>query len=191
MRLFCKGLIAGAVLLGGAASVEAADLPSMPAATPVIADYVFDWSGHYIGAHGGSFGGDGMYGGQVGWNWQNGHSVYGIEGSGSFGGGDLDWLGMARLKIGYAFDYPLFTDIIPLAGHTTDHFMVYAIGGVAFGETDDSGNDTGWTIGVGVEKRFWDYLSLTLEYDYYDLSGSGDDNGHIFKAGLNFRRLWH
>ena len=57
---------------------------------------------------------------------------------------------------------------------------------------------TGWTIGVGGEYAFADYLSGFVEYNYYDF-GSRDitfSNGGILninetksvvKAGLNFR----
>lgn len=80
----------------------------------------------------------------------------------------LDWLGTARLRAGVAFD----------------RVLVYATGGVAFGNPDNrvtfaapgvtwTGRDdtvrAGWTVGGGVEFAWTDNLTVRAEYLYYDL----------------------
>lgn len=81
----------------------------------------------------------------------------------------LDWLGTARLRAGVGFD----------------RVLVYATGGVAFGNPDNrltfdvpgvatwTGRDdtvrAGWTVGGGVEFAWTDNLTVRAEYLYYDL----------------------
>ena len=74
----------------------AADLPIMsPPPAPMLSTtpIAYNWSGFYIGAHGGWGFGDGAFddgfvvGGQLGVNWQFNNFVLGVEGDGSF----VDW----------------------------------------------------------------------------------------------------
>jgi outer membrane immunogenic protein len=165
-------------------------------------------------------------GGQVGYNYQIGSLVVGAEAdlnyvdlksSASFlsSVGDpstyrqeLDYLGTARLRIGYAFD----------------RVLVYATGGLAYGDAKNSVNfftntpgnalqftgsksdvEVGYTVGGGVEYAFTNNISLKAEYLYYDLGKSNvivnaipgvglnsytarfRNDGHIVRAGLNYR----
>jgi outer membrane immunogenic protein len=89
---------------------------------------------------------------------------------------DMDWFGTARVRVG-------FTPV--------DRLLVYATGGLAFGDVNQSvrltfnpiaggdffgaTNDTkaGWTVGGGLEYAFTNNLTLKGEYLYYDL---GDEN---------------
>lgn len=78
----------------------------------------------------------------------------------------IDWMGSARLRLGYAFD----------------RFMPYIAGGIAFGDLQfdeyrqPSGtlygsadkNITGWTIGAGAEYAMTDQWLLRGEYRYTD-----------------------
>jgi outer membrane immunogenic protein len=134
-------------------------------------------------------------GGQIGYNHQFGSMVLGVEADLSFvdqdtsstvlfggGGGilpstsiarqDMDWFGTARVRVG-------FTPV--------DRLLVYATGGVAFADVNQSvrvtfnpiaGGDffgsrgdtkVGWTVGGGLEYAFTKNLSLKGEYLYYDL----------------------
>src|ERR1700750_1753133 len=107
MRNFLVGTV-GLVALGMAAPAAAADLAARPyvkAPPPMIAP-VYDWTGFYIGANGGwaesrncwgflPVGGvflsqgcndrsGGVVGGQLGYRWQMGQVVFGVEGQGDW-----------------------------------------------------------------------------------------------------------
>jgi len=165
-------------------------------------------------------------GGQVGYNYQIGNFVLGAEadlnyvdrksnigfvstlGDRSAYRQELEYLGTARVRVGYAFD----------------RVLVYATGGLAYGEVKNSANffantlgnplqfsggtsdvEVGYTVGGGVEYAFTSNLSLKAEYLYYDLGktnvlvnaipGVGvnsynanfKNDGHIVRAGLNYR----
>src|SRR5882757_7806427 len=101
-------------------------------------------------------------------------------------------------------------------GYAWDRFLGYVKGGGAW-ERDDyswfvtaipgialNGSETrgGWTVGVGGEYAFLDWLTGFVEYDYYDfgtrtvgLTGIGGltanfdihERKSVFKAGLNFK----
>ena len=157
------GVSAFALLTGAA---YAADIPiyqpppAMMSPTPIA----YNWSGFYIGAHGGYGFGDGAFddgiviGGQIGVNWQWNSFVLGVEGDGSwvdFGGADA--IGSARLRGGFAFD----------------RVLVYATGGAAF----DDFSDAGWVFGGGAEFALTNNVSVGAEYLHYDFDG--DDVGVI------------
>ena len=141
---------------------------------------------------------DGVIGGaQVGCNYQTGSFVWGVEADfdganitgsesistsgiapfvpGSFSSSQkLDYLGTVRGRLGFT---------------PADRWLVYATGGLAYGETkynlnfafpgsDDfhsisaSNTSTGWTAGAGVEWAFWANWSVKAEYLYVDLGDS-------------------
>lgn len=133
-------------------------------------------------------------GGQLGYNWQTGPFVFGLEADldyANIGGTTattsvldtttttdqkISWLGTARVRIGKAI---------------ADELLVYATGGVAFGQTklsvdqrepgincplnfmcssgSTSGMSVGWTAGAGLEYAVARHLSLKGEYMYVDL----------------------
>ncbi len=135
-------------------------------------------------------------GGQLGYNFQNGRLVLGIEGdiqganvsgsqtintsgvpgyvSGAFTSSqDLQWLGTVRGRAGYAWN----------------NLLAYATGGVAFGgvhygldfafaATNDhhsisaTNTETGWTIGGGLEWQINNAWSIKGEYLYVDLGST-------------------
>ena len=128
---------ASLVALGAAGSASAADLAARPytKAPPMIAA-VYDWTGFYIGINGGggfshsswTFNGvgdgshdasGGTVGGQVGYRWQTGQIVWGVEGQGNwadlsgshfgtFSGlndhSKIDSFGLITGQVGYAFN---------------------------------------------------------------------------------------
>jgi len=203
-----KILLSSVALLGLATGAMAADLPSRRAPAPVIAAVpVFTWTGFYVGVNAGYgwntddsvvIGGvrydiddDGGFvgGAQVGYNYQVGSFVVGLEGDiqyADFGGDRVvladntivdfdngDWFGTVRARAGVAFDRAL----------------IYVTGGFAF--ADDA---TGWTVGGGLEYAFTDNLSAKVEGLYVNLDRDynfpGLDNDAEFgvvRAGLNFR----
>ena len=106
-----KKILLGTVglLALGLSSASAADLAARPyKAAPIMAPMMYDWSGFYIGANGGygwsrqclnvtetgglvgTFAegcrdaGGGVVGGQVGYRWQSGPMVFGLEAQGDW-----------------------------------------------------------------------------------------------------------
>ena len=206
----------GLIALGVAAS--AADIPRrevMPAKAPVYVAQVYNWTGPYIGLNGGygwgtsdiaaPFAGSpslsgGLIGGTLGYNWQMGQAVIGLEtdlawsgirGSAACGAGfncetRNNWLGTTRVRLGYA----------------ADRFMPYVTGGVAYGglKTSVSGvgetskTKAGWTLGAGVEAAIAGPWTAKLEYLYVDLGrmdsvvgSSANFKTNIVRAGINYR----
>ncbi|MGO9984371.1 MAG: outer membrane protein [Rhodomicrobium sp.] len=164
----------------------------------------------------------GFGGGQIGYNFQRGSIVYGFETD--FQGGDMsdrvsgvtangngftsresaDWFGTVRGRLGYAFGRTLF----------------YGTGGFAYGDvrqnafvTDstapesvslrNSGVQTGYTVGGGIEYKITPSWSLKGEYQYIDFgseklngidttgaavtANGADTSFSTVKLGLNYR----
>src|SRR5262245_61596084 len=115
-RRFWLATVSSLALVGAVSAANAADLPArMPVKAPeVVAPAAFDWTGFYIGVHGGGAWLDhhqstrlgngicppsqrectlrttgGTFGGFAGYNFQAGRLVYGIE-------ADASWLGTRR-----------------------------------------------------------------------------------------------
>jgi len=220
MKRLCLAAIA-LVALGGAAA--AADLSPAPRYYPKAPAYMpaqaYNWTGFYLGINGGgAFGSSswnstgsrdisgGLVGGTVGYNYQMGHAVVGVEGdidwadiSGSTTNGcplgcktSDTWLSTARGRIGYA----------------ADRFMPYVTGGAAFGDIRASTpgfatattTNAGWTLGGGLEGAIAGNWTAKAEYLYVDLGnfncgfncGAGATNNvsfhtSIVRAGLNYR----
>jgi len=205
-----KILLASVALFGFAGAAAAADLlmRAAPPAPIIAAAPIFTWTGFYVGVNAG-FGwsdddfdsvdladddNDGGFvgGAQVGYNYQIGSFVVGLEGDiqyADFGGDDRfdfdndgivdddfnnsDWFGTVRARAGVAFDRAL----------------IYATGGFAF--ADDA---NGWTVGGGVEYAFTNNLSAKIEGLYVNLDNDDDFPGFdgetdfgVVRAGLNFR----
>jgi outer membrane immunogenic protein len=205
---------------------QAADLapPPLYRKAPAYRPFVpaFTWQGFYAGInHGYGFGkstfngaaGSGqtdpsgaLLGSTLGYNFQSGDFVYGVEGD-----VDYSWmkatadsaapcpgcevtnhyLGTARVRLGYAMG----------------RWMPYVTGGGAFGDVQVSTpaggsqykNQIGWTVGAGIEHAYdlWN-MSAKLEYLYADLGSVNCDALHcgasidtdfhtnIVRLGLNF-----
>ncbi len=144
-------------------------------------------------------------GGQLGYNWQSGPIVFGLEADAqyrsSFGvgqngglGGTANarndgFLGTVRGRIGYAI---------------TPMFMIYATGGAAFGNTftgagfnpflfgfggNNNNNNfkVGYTIGGGLEYAFSPNWSVKAEYLFVDL-GRSSQGAALFGFGGNTGR---
>lgn len=216
-----KLLLAGAAIIAlGSASASAADIQrrQMPAKAPAyLPPPPYNWTGFYVGINGGGGWGrsdfsapfstgsfntsGGLVGGTLGYNWQMGQAVFGLEGdvdwsnirgSAACGGGVTvcetrnDWLGTFRGRVGYAFD----------------QFLPYVTGGLAVGDIKTSiaglgsTNDTkaGWTVGGGIEAAIAGPWTAKVEYLYVDLGRGGSILGsdakfttNIVRAGLNYR----
>jgi outer membrane immunogenic protein len=204
-----------ASIMAGVGAAGAADLavrkpappPVRPAPPPVI---LSDWAGFYIGVEGGygwaatSFetatGNNakpkgGLFGGFVGYNWQYGNVVAGVEGD--FDAADIkatdaggfrhktDQLASARGRLGYA---------------VAPNFLAFATAGAGWGHTEFSPgagdvDQFGWVVGGGVEYRIWGPLIARAEYLHYDFGKKGpvlsDDNvkekADVVKGGLSYK----
>ncbi|MDB5602972.1 MAG: outer membrane protein Omp31 [Xanthobacteraceae bacterium] len=192
-----------ALLIG---SASAADLPrqnQMVTKAPVYAPApIYNWTGLYVGINGGygfSDASGGLVGGTLGYNWQNGNLVFGVEGDldwtnlkhdNAFSTTSNSWLGTARARVGVAMD----------------RFMPYVTAGAAVGNIDITapgfaGNNTtklGWTAGAGLEFALGGNWTAKAEYLYVDLGSAdcgagcpvGTDTSltsNIVRAGLNYR----
>lgn len=152
----------------------AADLPTYePAPAPMMSPTPIaqNWTGFYIGAHGGYGFGDGglddgaVIGGQIGVNWQWNSFVLGAEGDGSWVDfGAVDAVGSVRLRGGLAFD----------------RFLVYGTGGAAF---EDFG-DVGWVAGGGAEYLLTQNIAVGAEVLHYELD-TGDTN--VVRGRVSFK----
>lgn len=195
-----------AITLTSAGAALAADLNDPYSAGSMYSPApVFNWSGAYVGAHLGYGWGDsgpsdtsGFIGGiTAGHNWQSGQVVFGLEGdiaysgidgSNAVGTYDIDWLGTARGRIGYAFD----------------RFMIFGTGGFAWtsaryqiGATRDRNAHFGWALGAGAEAAITDRVSARLDFlhanfekENYRLGGAGvsaDPTISTVRAGVNYR----
>jgi outer membrane immunogenic protein len=205
-----KKLLLGTIaLLAFTAVNAAAEQYVRPVYRAPIYFPVFNWTGLYLGVHAGyawaqdsddetisnthdasDFTPDGdaypegaLIGGYVGYNWQMGRLVFGVEGNGEYihakdstpfsnTGSPPDFYettiqsqGAVRGRIGYA----------------VDRMLLYVAGGTAFahvkeryvdGGTGDSSHDSktqaGWTIGTGMDFALTDFLIGRFEYRYAD-----------------------
>lgn len=189
----------------------AADLPvkALPPAVPA-----FSWTGFYVGVNAGAgvlldqgfqtlilndkHGIGGLAGGQIGYNYQIGMLVLGIEGEGfwsgmkassdqfGFGPGGLNTLtGTASVK--NKWDY----DIAARFGLALDRALVYGKAGWVSGGFDWNFSDIfgfsnqasatldGLLVGLGLEYAFTNNWTTKFEYDYL---GFGAKNVHFSEA---------
>ena len=192
----------GMAVLGFASSASAADMAvkARPAPPPVVP--IYDWTGFYIGANGGwgsshscwdfvTAGGavirdgcrdatGGIIGGQVGYRWQTGQFVFGLEGQGDWA--DLsgsrvslinpafstrtrvDGIGLFTGQVGLAWNQALFY-LKGGAAVTGNRYDIFTTGG---GVNVASASATRWgaALGVGFEYGFSPNWSIGVEYDH-------------------------
>ena len=224
-KFFTAG-VAAVALLGVSYAAEAADMPIKApyykGAPRSVVSY-YNWTGLYAGINGGYGWGNsywdvptgfairpkgGMLGGTLGYNYQVGSFVYGLEGdfdwanvkdSAACGAFSCEtkntWLGTFRGRLGYAFD----------------RFLPYVTVGLAFGEIKANNTSvanpgssktfTGWTVGGGLEYAFAGNWTAKVEYLYVDLgkfdcgptcfAGAAVNNvsfkENVVRLGLNYK----
>lgn len=200
MRRMLSFALSSALAAVFTSSSFAADLPRRPApvykAPAAVAFY--NWTGFYVGAHAGYgwsdfsstdlvFGDPGgakargwLGGVQLGYNYQIGSIVLGVEGEYSWA--DVKFTQSDPLGIGAAGSATLKNDFFATAagrlGYAFDRFLVYGkVGGAwtrdKFDLTDGIGgtatgrfNRSGWVGGGGLEYAFLGNWSAKLEYNY-------------------------
>jgi outer membrane immunogenic protein len=215
-----KLLLAGASLLAmGAVSASAADLPArMPTKAPAyVAPMTYNWTGFYLGLNGGGgfgrseFNGTlpsgsfdtsgGLFGGTIGYNWQTGPFVLGLE-------GDIDWSGIKGSgTCGVATACDVRNDYLATIrgrlGYAIDRWMPYVTGGAAIGNVkssiagfgDSDKTRAGWTVGAGIEASIAGPWTAKVEYLYVDLGDadtavagtSANFTSNIVRAGINYK----
>ena len=195
---------ASLIALGAAAPAVAADLAARPytKAPPMVAA-AYDWSGFYAGINGGygssrnswssvppfAIGAEGSHdadggtvGGQVGYRWQAGTFVFGLEAQGNwadfsgsntsllFGPGfrnstKIDAFGLFTGQIGYAVNNVLLYVKGGAAVTSNSYNINFAPGGALFGAAGDA---TRWgvSIGAGLEYAFSPNWSVGVEYNH-------------------------
>jgi len=194
---------ASLIVLGAAAPAVAADLAARPyTKAPAMIAAVYDWSGFYIGANGGwgssrsswdflpgvvTFGegshdaSGGTVGGQVGYRWQAGTWVFGVEAQGNWAGfkgsnislfnatvrneSRIDAFGLFTGQVGYAANNVLFYVKGGAAVTSNDYRRFVAATNTLFAASND---DTRWggTVGVGLEYGFAPNWSFGVEYNH-------------------------
>jgi outer membrane immunogenic protein len=232
--------LAGTTLAASAADIPRRPPPPPVVAPPVV----YNWSGFYIGGHVGAkwadhdgdifldnfaaftplgllaFGNGGedetafKGGGQIGFNWQAGGWVFGVEGD--FSGTSLERTFVCCGPLAPAFFAPGDTisvkndwqaSVRGRLGFAWDRFLVYGTGGVAFANIEAtvalvpvggfpaffataSDTLTGWTAGGGIEFGLWDNWSLGVEYRFSSFDASDFNHGTLITpliAGAPFR----
>jgi len=226
----------GAILGVGAAS--AADLPARTytKAPVVVPPAIYNWTGFYIGANGGGGWGrtdwqfnvvntfanhhtsGGLAGGQIGYNWQTGAWVLGVEADG-------DW---ANIKGSTLCPNPAFVcasntrDLASFrgrVGYAAGPVLFYGTGGLGYANTAYSAltggvpgalstgfyssDRWGYAAGAGIEWGFAPNWSAKIEYMHYGFdsvtappatlgvnSAALGLNIDTVKVGVNYRFNW-
>ena len=105
-----------------------------------------------------------LYGGQIGYNWQSGGTVFGIEGS--FSGANIQGNTACVAILECKRDIDWLATVVGRVGIAMDRSLLYAMGGVVGTDVDtkvsivgvpiSSGSEThtGWVAGFGFEHAF-------------------------------------
>jgi len=217
----------GLVALGIAAPASAADLAVKappPAPPPVVVPY-YNWTGPYAGFNGGwgearncwdfltvtgVFFNDncrgasgGVAGGQVGYRWQTGSWVWGVEALADWANlsrsrvsfldpdftlrAKVDGIGLITGQIGYAWDAALFY-LRGGAAVTHNQFDIFTtLAGINL--ASDTTSRWGGTAGVGFEYLFTPNWSVGVEYDHLWMGNQNNSFGVVVVPGFVSDRI--
>jgi outer membrane immunogenic protein len=181
-----------------------------------------DWNDTVFGSFGSNTASGALGGVQVGCNYQVGGWVFGIQ-------GDYDWtsinnnitnpLAPAVFALTDQEKIKSLASVTGRVGYAWDRFLGYVKGGGAWVQGDygfqvggfsfatASVTQSGWTVGVGGEYAFLNWLTGFIEYDYYNFNNSNSTalictravcgiaaanvgvtmNINVVKVGLNFK----
>ena len=209
-RMFLGSVAAGTLIMVVQAS--GADF-SVPKYTPGLFSY---WTGAYLGVHGGwgwttpGLDASGVFGGsQIGYNYQIGSFVLGVEGDGAFAhfSQTVDGPGFS-IPASMGFDEDGLTSLRGRFGVAFNNVLFYGTAGGGWGHGRISGTtlgvmgsgeawQTGWTAGGGIEYAIVPNWSVKLEYLHYGLGSAtyfgalntGAINVETVKVGVNY--LFH
>lgn len=216
MRKLLAAAVSLAAIIGAGATApaSAADM-AVKAVPPAPLPVIYNWSGFYIGGNGGwgssrncwdfvtaaglvvadacSDRSGGLIGGQIGYRWQTGGWVFGLEAQGDWA--DLsntrlslidqrfstrvrtDGIGLFTGQVGYAWNAALFYVKGGAAVTSNSYDILTTIDGLSVA----SANSTRWggAVGVGFEYGFTPNWSVGLEYDHLFM---GDANNSFSVA---------
>jgi outer membrane immunogenic protein len=178
----------------------------LPATAPGVLP--FNWGGLHIGLNvGGGFGDVSgiVAGGQIGYNWQVGRIVFGVETdlqwsdqddnaiiAGVAASQELTWFGTLRGRVGYT---------------VFERWLPYVTGGLAYGGREVSGGPfraeetaIGWAFGVGLDYAINNMWSARLEYLHISLDSFsptfagvtinvGRLDNDIIRGALNYKLM--
>lgn len=185
------------------------------------AQHVYDWNGFYIGGHAGYGWGDvkdkphnssffqpivagtkasaspsaGAAGGHIGYNYQVGRSLLGLEAAFTWAGADDSFTVSRRDSVTETvtrtahYDLDWLLAVAPRLGYAWHHWLAYVKGGVALGRASaryaqqyyvngipgqhaaysESSYHVGPTLGLGIEYAFAPNWIFGVEYNYYGL----------------------
>ena len=209
MKRLLLATAATIALLGAGTSGQAADMAVKAAPPPMMAP-LFTWTGFYLGGNlgaawaqrnvtdifGNTFGrtSDARFigGGQLGYNWQTGNFVLGVEGdidgiasnnnrsatvvvggNGPFvvSSNSTNWVATLAARFGWAADHWLFYG--KAGGGWVGNNSGFTVTNVTTGASFGSGGNSsagGWLLGGGIEYAINNNWSLKGEYDYIGLS---------------------
>ena len=191
-----KLVLAASILAASTASTFAADLAARPytKAPPVVAA-MYDWSGFYIGMNGGwgqsstrydwanflvrsDDASGGTVGGQIGYNWQAGSWVFGLEAQGNWAdltrsyvdpfdprwsvGTTVDAIGLFTGRVGYAANNVLF--YVKGGAAVANNSYWAALNNIDF--INVSNTRWGASVGAGLEWGFTPNWSFGVEYNH-------------------------
>jgi outer membrane immunogenic protein len=220
MKRLCLALVCLVALAGTAAAADLARPAPAPYYKAPPAYVPYNWTGFYVGVNGGgAFGSSawnstgsfnisgGLVGGTVGYNYQWGQAVWGVE-------GDIDWADIngttnTLCPLGCKTSDSWLATVRGRLGYAADRFMPYVTGGAAFGDikastpgfAGASTTNAGWTVGGGIEGAITQNWTAKVEYLYVDLgkfncgfacgSGFPTDNvsfkTNLLRAGVNYK----
>jgi outer membrane immunogenic protein len=214
-----KNILAAVLMASVATTAMAADLPrrsAAPAPAPVYVPPPFTWTGFYVGANaaygwsdyrgsgGNVFGkpAGGLLGGTVGYNYQIGQIVIGVE-------DNLDWADMTKGRsfangISTKSRVDAFNTLFLRGGYAIDRTLLFVEGGWSAGDlhnklydsrnnigVSESGWRNGWGLGGGIEYAFTNNITARADYVYSQLQSKTDFGGtpYAVKSGLNVSQI--
>jgi outer membrane immunogenic protein len=211
----------------------AADLGVRRAAPAPMAEPAFSWNGFYIGYNSGGARGDittafqplrqdtagGLVGGQIGYNWQTGPWVFGIEADYDYANISGTAHGCPVIGLDCSSRLRSFATVRGKVGYAVRNINFYATGGYAGGSqrinvdgvlggivaapvlVSASSREwlNGWTAGAGIEWAPWGGNLITkIEALYFDLHSEdfasvpaeAGHRGVLVRTGLSYKFNW-
>jgi len=174
-----KALLTAVSLVAlGMAPALAADLPARAyTKAPVAVAPIYSWTGFYLGAMGGYAEKGGLAGGTIGFNWQTGGLVLGVEADGAWSNAKPNLTGAAVAGLTFDDRVNSMGTVRGRVGYAFDQVLVYGTGGYAWmdnkvtisgigGTFSNSQVLNGWAAGAGVEVMIAPKWSVKAEYLY-------------------------